>query len=149
MVVFLVPRWGANAADAAFVLFWCMAALSLASGWLVPFNMVTRQKHNLDAMTAAWLLPIVPALVAANTAGLVATAVDADRARQLVYMGVILLGFALPLSLAILTLYYGAGLSSLPRSPLLHSPTSTPLAHMTARACAQRGWPCTSCRPGR
>jgi tellurite resistance protein TehA-like permease len=54
----------------------------------VPFLMFTRHKHGLHTMSALWLLPVVPACVAANTAGVLASRMDdAGQALTVFYIG--------------------------------------------------------------
>jgi tellurite resistance protein TehA-like permease len=54
----------------------------------VPFSMFTRHKHGLHTMSALWLLPVVPACVAANTAGVLASKMDdAAQALFVFYLG--------------------------------------------------------------
>jgi hypothetical protein len=64
----------------------------LLSVLLVPFLMFVNRRHQAahapNFMTAVWLLPVVPACVAANTAGIVAAALPASPHG----MGVLLLG---------------------------------------------------------
>jgi tellurite resistance protein TehA-like permease len=50
--------------------------------------MFTRHKHGLQTMSALWLLPVVPACVAANTAGVLASQMDdAAQALTVFYIG--------------------------------------------------------------
>jgi hypothetical protein len=50
--------------------------------------MFTRHEHGLHTMTALWLLPVVPACVAANTAGVLASKMgDAGHALVVLYLG--------------------------------------------------------------
>jgi hypothetical protein len=50
--------------------------------------MFTRHKHGLHTMSALWLLPVVPACVAANTAGVLASKMDdAGQALTVFYIG--------------------------------------------------------------
>lgn len=69
-IVFGEPRWGPVAVQIANALWWIDAILALSCAWLVPYMMFTRQNHTLESMTAVWLLPIVPAEVAAASGGL-------------------------------------------------------------------------------
>lgn len=69
-LVFGPALLGARAVEIASGLWRLDAALSVAVGLLVPFLMFTRHEHGMDRMTAVWLLPIVPAEVAAASGGL-------------------------------------------------------------------------------
>ncbi len=69
-LVFGTSHWGDLAVGIASVLWWLDVALSLGCAWLVPYLMFTRQQHDLPAMTAVWLLPLVAAEVAAASGAL-------------------------------------------------------------------------------
>ncbi|MBW4046453.1 MAG: TDT family transporter [Proteobacteria bacterium] len=101
----MFPQWP-WAPQAAVQLWWLDVALSLAVGWLVPLMMFCAQEHGLDRMTGVWLLPIVPAEVAASSAGLLANHLPLPQARDLVVAGYALWGMSVPLALGILTLLY-------------------------------------------
>lgn len=50
--------------------------------------MFTRHEHGLHTMSALWLLPVVPACVAANTAGVLASKMaDSGHALVVFYLG--------------------------------------------------------------
>jgi tellurite resistance protein TehA-like permease len=50
--------------------------------------MFTRHEHGLHTMSALWLLPVVPACAAANTAGVVASKMaNAEHALVVFYFG--------------------------------------------------------------
>lgn len=68
-LLFGVPRWGSGMIAVAQLLWWIDVALSLGCGVLLPYFMFTRQEHQIDKMTAVWLLPIVAAEVAAASGG--------------------------------------------------------------------------------
>ena len=63
---------GGGAIGAARELWWIDAAISVACGVAIPYFMFTRQEHELEKLTAVWLLPIVACEVAAASAGLLA-----------------------------------------------------------------------------
>lgn len=69
-LVFGPTLLGAKAVEIATVLWRVDVALSIGTGLLVPFLMFTRHDHGIERMTAVWLLPIVPAEVAAVSGGL-------------------------------------------------------------------------------
>ncbi|MBO9546409.1 TDT family transporter [Caulobacter sp.] len=69
-LVFGPALLGAKAVEIATVLWRADVALSIGTGLLVPFLMFTRHDHGMERMTAVWLLPIVPAEVAAASGGL-------------------------------------------------------------------------------
>lgn len=67
-------RHGLAASHAAQALFWINLPSVCICIVLIPFSMFTIHEYGpqLSSMTAVWLLPVVPACVAANTAGVVA-----------------------------------------------------------------------------
>ncbi len=94
------------AAELALQLWWVDAALSLLTGWLVPWYQFTSQDHSLESMTGVWLLPVVPAEVAASSAGFLAQHLPAAQAQPLVVAGYALWGVSVPIALGILTVLY-------------------------------------------
>ena len=67
---FGIPLIGDVAVQIAQVLWYVDVFLAVAIAWIVPFCMYNRQQHQLNAMTAVWLLPIVACEVAATSGGL-------------------------------------------------------------------------------
>jgi hypothetical protein len=67
-------RHGVAASHIAQALFWINLPSVCICIVLIPFSMFTIHDYGpqLTSMTAVWLLPVVPACVAANTAGIVA-----------------------------------------------------------------------------
>ncbi|HML82283.1 MULTISPECIES: TDT family transporter [Thiomonas] len=94
------------AAELATHLWWIDAALSLLTGWLVPWYQFTAQDHSLERMTGVWLLPVVPAEVAASSAGYLAQHLPAAQAQALIVSGYALWGMSVPIALGILTVLY-------------------------------------------
>jgi len=82
------------------------AALALAVALGVPFAMFTLQSHELEGMTAVWLLPVVACEVAAASAGLLAPHVDAATSLNLVVAGYALWAVSQPLALGILVILF-------------------------------------------
>ncbi|MGE1155612.1 TDT family transporter [Pseudomonas kitaguniensis] len=105
LLVFGLPRWGADVLPLAEVLWWLDVAMAMACGVLIPFMMFTRQAHSIDQMTAVWLLPVVAAEVAAASGGLLAPHL-ADAHSQLVMLvtSYVLWAFSLPVAFSILTI---------------------------------------------
>lgn len=107
LVLFWIPRFGAAAGVAAHAMFWVNLPGVLGCILLVPLFMFTRHEHGLHTMSALWLLPVVPACVAANTAGVLASKMaDSGHALVVFYLGVCLLGVGFMLSHQICTIYY-------------------------------------------
>ncbi len=105
LLLFGLPRWGADVIPLAEALWWLDVAMALACGVLIPFMMFTRQEHSIDQMTAVWLLPVVAAEVAAASGGLLAPHL-ADAHGQLVMLvtSYVLWAFSLPVAFSILTI---------------------------------------------
>ncbi|MGR3890493.1 TDT family transporter [Pseudomonas sp. 1152_12] len=105
LLLFGLPRWGADVVPLAEALWWLDVAMALACGVLIPFMMFTRQEHSIDQMTAVWLLPVVAAEVAAASGGLLAPHL-ADAHSQLVMLvtSYVLWAFSLPVAFSILTI---------------------------------------------
>ncbi|WP_330216424.1 TDT family transporter [Pseudomonas sp. AM8] len=105
LLLFGLPRWGADVIALAEALWWLDVAMALACGVLIPFMMFTRQEHSIDQMTAVWLLPVVAAEVAAASGGLLAPHL-ADAHSQLVMLvtSYVLWAFSLPVAFSILTI---------------------------------------------
>ena len=95
----LVAQWALH-------LWWIDAALSLLTGWLVPWYQFIAQDHSLEHMTGVWLLPVVPAEVAASSAGYLAQHLPAAQGQSLVVAGYALWGMSVPIALGILTVLY-------------------------------------------
>lgn len=78
--------------------------LAIACGLVIPLLMFTRQDHGIERMTAVWLLPIVPAEVAAASGGLLIPHL-ADPAVRLdvLVTSYVLWALSVPLALSILT----------------------------------------------
>jgi C4-dicarboxylate transporter/malic acid transport protein len=87
-------------------LWWFDAFISVIIGLLVPFYMFTNQRHSIEDMTAIWLLPIVPAEVAAASAGFLAQHVAPAMARHIVILGYALWAFSVPLAFGILVILF-------------------------------------------
>ncbi len=97
---------GATAISIAHALWWPDVALSLASGLLIPYLMVTRQEHRLETMTAVWLLPVVAAEVAAASGALLATHLPNSDAFVVVILSYALWAYSVPLAMSILVLLF-------------------------------------------
>jgi len=105
-VAFGQPLLGERAIAVAHALWWVDAALAVLSGWLVPYLMFTDQRHGMDQMTAVWLLPIVPAEVAAASGGILAPHLPAAAAQVVIATSGVLWAFSVPLALAVLSVLF-------------------------------------------
>lgn len=95
---------GDKAILVAHTLWWLDAALSLASGLVIPYFMFTRQDHGIEKMTAIWLMPIVAAEVAAASGALLAPHLAAPHAFTVLVLGYVLWAYSVPLAMSILVI---------------------------------------------
>ncbi len=105
-LVFGIPLVGARAVHIASFLWWIDALLAVASGWIVPYLMFSRQQHAIENMTAVWLLPIVPAEVTAASGGLLAPHLAPGAASTIVGLSVLLWTLSVPLALGVLSILF-------------------------------------------
>ena len=68
--------------------------------------MFTDQEHTIDKMTAVWLLPIVPAEVAAASGGLIAPHVTPHLATLVFVVSAVLWSLSVPLALGVLVILF-------------------------------------------
>ncbi|QDL94379.1 C4-dicarboxylate ABC transporter (plasmid) [Paroceanicella profunda] len=105
LIVFGLPRWGAQVVPLAEALWWLDAAMALACGVGVPFLMFSRQEHRFDTMTAVWLLPVVAAEVAAASGGLIAPHLaDPASAYAMLVASYALWACSVPVAFAMITM---------------------------------------------
>lgn len=105
-VLVAVPQYGHWAKVLAQVLWWIDVILACFSCFGVPFLMFHIHKLSLDKLTGAWLLPVVPAVVAAASGGLVAAVVLPDQAITILVVSYVLWGIGMGVSFLILALYF-------------------------------------------
>lgn len=67
------PQFGSWVATLVFALWWIDVVLTVASSFAIPLLMFHIHELALETMTAVWLLPIVPCVVASASGGVVAT----------------------------------------------------------------------------
>jgi C4-dicarboxylate transporter/malic acid transport protein len=103
-VVFGIPLWGHAALTIAYALWWIDVAMSVACGLLIPFFMFTRQDHNMERMTAVWLLPIVAAEVAAASGGLLVPNLPVSEGYGVLLLSYVLWAMSVPLAMSILVI---------------------------------------------
>jgi C4-dicarboxylate transporter/malic acid transport protein len=98
---------GNDALHIAYALWWLDAAMALASAWVVPYLMFTRQNHSLEGMTAVWLLPIVAAEVAAASGGSLIRHMEAGGpATQMLFVSYALWGASVLPAIGILVILF-------------------------------------------
>ena len=104
-LVFGPELLGSQAVAIASLLWRIDVALAVGCGLLVPFLMFTRHDHGIDRMTAVWLLPIVPAEVAAASGGLLIPHLTDPAARlDVLVASYALWAVSVPLALGILVI---------------------------------------------
>lgn len=106
----MVLAWGPRLVHVAWAFWWADALVSVTTCVGVPFVVMHRHKPGLQTTTAALLLPVVPAVVASATGGLVADALLAAgqprRAALTLVASYVLWGLGLALSACVLALYF-------------------------------------------
>ncbi len=102
---FGVHLYGDIAVQIATYLWYLDVFFAVLIAWVVPFCMFSCQDHQLQRMTAVWLLPIVACEVAASSAGLLLQHLAADQhALAILIMGYVLWGISVLPAFAILTI---------------------------------------------
>ncbi|KAJ7284614.1 voltage-dependent anion channel [Mycena rebaudengoi] len=86
---------------------WLDSAVSIFTAFGMLYVMMTRQQHSLGQMSALWLLPVVPLIVASSTGGLLAAALQLHPAYSSITTAVSLTMLIMGLSTAlmIITVY--------------------------------------------
>ena len=107
MIVFVcVPAWGNGAATLAWTLWWIDVVLSVACCMYLPFVIMYVHESSISTMTAAWLLPIVPTIVAAASGGIVAEVLpNPQHALWTLITSYVLWGTGVPLAMSTLVIY--------------------------------------------
>jgi C4-dicarboxylate transporter/malic acid transport protein len=95
-----------NMTNIALNLWYFDAFISIVVGLLVPFYMFTNHKHSIEEMTAIWLLPIVPAEVAAASAGFLVPHLTTAIGKYVIILGYALWAFSVPLAFGILVILF-------------------------------------------
>ncbi|KAG5983369.1 hypothetical protein E4U55_000107 [Claviceps digitariae] len=107
MMILCCKQWGNWLVYLAWVFWWIDVLLSVTTAISMPFIVMHFHKPVLSTTTAALLLPIVPAVVAAATGGVVAEALpDHERAFTTLVVSYILWGLGECLSACVLALYF-------------------------------------------
>jgi tellurite resistance protein TehA-like permease len=107
MMIFCCQHWGPWLIHLAWAFWWIDVLLSMATCISMPFIVMHRHKPGLQNTTAALLLPIVPAVVAAATGGIVAEVLpDPTHALTTVITSYVLWGIGQALSACVLAMYF-------------------------------------------
>ena len=121
-VLIAAPAAGPWLATLVLVLWWLDVFLSVLSCFGIPFVMFHVHELTLDKMTAVWLLPIVPPVVAAGSGALVATLLNPSCALIVVAISYMLWGVGIGLSFIVLALYFHRlAVHNLPNSEVIVS----------------------------
>lgn len=107
MMVFSCKHWGEWVIYLAWGLWWFDVWISVATCVSMPFIVMHRHRPGLENITAALLLPIVPAVVAAATGGIVAEELpNHHHALTTVIASYVLWGIGESFSAIVLALYF-------------------------------------------
>ncbi|KAF5026838.1 hypothetical protein F66182_1032 [Fusarium sp. NRRL 66182] len=107
MMVFCCKQWGDWVIYLAWAFWWVDVWLSIATCISMPFIVMHRHRPGLENITAALLLPIVPAVVAAATGGIVAEVLpNRHHALTTVIASYVLWGIGESFSACVLALYF-------------------------------------------
>ncbi|KAL7804663.1 voltage-dependent anion channel domain-containing protein [Trichoderma aethiopicum] len=107
MMIFACSHWGPGLIYLAWSFWWLDAIISMATCISMPFIVMHRHRPGLDKTTATLLLPIVPAVVAAATGGIVADALPSSgHAYATLVVSYALWGIGQALSGCVLALYF-------------------------------------------
>lgn len=107
MMIFCCRSWGDWVIYLAWSFWWVDVWLSVATCITMPFIVMHRHRPGLQSITAALLLPIVPAVVAAATGGIIAEVLpNRHHAMTTVIVSYILWGIGESFSACVFALYF-------------------------------------------
>ncbi|KAI1081333.1 voltage-dependent anion channel [Whalleya microplaca] len=107
MIVLSCKSWGTWTIYLAWALWWLDVTLSLATCLIMPFVVMRHHNPQLQQTNATLLLPVVPAVVAAASGGIVAEALPSiDHAVATLIVSYLLWGLGGSFSLLILAMYF-------------------------------------------
>ena len=107
MMVLCCKDWGNGVIYLAWAFWWVDAFVSLATCITMPFIVMQRHRPGLQNITAALLLPIVPAVVASSTGGIVAEVLpNKSHAFTTLVASYVLWGIGESFSACVLALYF-------------------------------------------
>ena len=105
-VLIMVPPYGRWAVNLAWSLWWIELILTVLSCFGIPFIMFNIHELQMDKMTAAWLLPIVPAVVTAASGGVLAIVLKPEEALITLIISYCFWGLGMGLSFLVIALYF-------------------------------------------
>ncbi|RDW62212.1 hypothetical protein BP6252_11645 [Coleophoma cylindrospora] len=122
-VYMIVPKAGKGFIMALWVIWWIDAAMSAASIVLVSFLIMHKHPAELQGVTAAWVLPIVPGIVSAAAGANVAGILQNDtRATTTILACYVLIGLSFPTGFMVAVVYFSRLLfHKLPPRPAIPS----------------------------
>ncbi|CAM1511358.1 Fc.00g088710.m01.CDS01 [Cosmosporella sp. VM-42] len=107
MMVFCCKQWGDGFIYLAWGFWWIDVWLSIATCITMPFIVMHRHRPGLQNITAALLLPIVPAIVAAASGGIIAEVLpNKAHAMTTIITSYVLWGIGESFSACVLALYF-------------------------------------------
>ncbi|KAF3767760.1 putative C4-dicarboxylate transporter/malic acid transport protein [Cryphonectria parasitica EP155] len=107
MIVFSCSQWGDGVVYFAWALWWLDVVLSLACCISMPFMVLHRHRPQLQQTTAALLLPVVPAVVASASGGILAAHLPSrDHAVTTLVASYVLWGLGEAFTMCILAMYF-------------------------------------------
>ncbi|ADV19699.1 Malate permease, putative [Cryptococcus gattii WM276] len=109
MIAFTCVRDGKTGWSRTAIGFWWIdIILSVIVNLGTVYIMITRQRHTTDAMSAAWLFPVITCVVASASGGIVSSAVmpySPHLARSIVIVSYVVWGIGVPFALFIICNY--------------------------------------------
>ncbi|KAL7921178.1 voltage-dependent anion channel [Trichoderma austrokoningii] len=107
MMIFACAQWGPWLVYLAWAFWWIDVLVSFATAISMPFIVMHRHRPGLHKTSAALLLPIVPAVVAAATGGIVAEALpNISHAYATLIVSYVIWGVGQALSALVMALYF-------------------------------------------
>jgi tellurite resistance protein TehA-like permease len=107
MMIFACAQWGNWLIYLAWAFWWIDVLVSMATCISMPFIVMHRHRPDLHKTTATLLLPIVPAVVAAATGGIVAEVLPStSHAYATLIVSYVLWGIGQALSGCVMALYF-------------------------------------------
>jgi len=101
-----IPAFGQGFVVFAWTLWWIDAFISLLVGIGVPFAIFNYHNQSLEAVTGAWLLPVVSPIVSAATGGIVAQYLPPAHARLTLVCSYIIWGCGFPIAVLVMAIYF-------------------------------------------
>ncbi|OWZ59987.1 sulfite transporter [Cryptococcus neoformans] len=109
MIAFTCVRNGKTGwAKTAIGIWWIDVIFSVIINLGMVYIMIARQSHTTEAMSAAWLLPIVTCVVASSSGGVVSSAImsyNPQLARSIIIVSYIVWGIGVPFALFVMCNY--------------------------------------------